>query len=91
MADKYDLTTVTDTHNRLSDPDLSESQMKTELEAPTWIPDVYQMIAVSDTVDVNTSTRYGQFLKMEGKKYLTTAGKLKYARRLTAEEIAACY
>jgi hypothetical protein len=90
MVKKYELPLVTSTHNRLSDPDLTEAEMEIELEKPAWEPAVYQMIAVSDA-DINNSKRYGQYLKMEGNKYLTTAGKMKYARELTAEEIAACY
>jgi len=91
MATKYDIQTVTTTHNRLAGSSLSLDEMKTELEAPPWLPMVGQMIVLSDSDDIKNSKRYGIFIKMQGSKYVTTAGTLKYARPMTADEIAACY
>ena len=35
MATKYDIQTITETHNRLADPDLSESEMQKKLQRVT--------------------------------------------------------
>jgi len=93
VATKYDIQTITETHNRLADPDLSESEMQTELEKPQFLPDIGQMIAVGDSLDyLAESDRYGRFQGMTDKgRYQISTGRWKYARLLDAEEIAACY
>ena len=93
MAAKYDIQTITETHNRLADPDLSESEMQAELEKPQFLPDIGQMIAVGDSLDyLAESDRYGRFQGMTKKGgYQISTGRWKYARLLDAEEIAACY
>ena len=93
MSNKYDLTTVTDTHNRLSDPDLTERQMETELETPSWIPELDRMIVLADSNDdLAESKRFGFFTGMSDKGlFQTDTGRAKYARTLTTAEIAQCY
>ena len=91
MATKYDIQTVTDTHNRLAGSSLSLDEMKAELEAAPWLPMVGQMIVLSDSDDIKNAKRYGVFIKMQSNKYVTTAGTLKHARPMTADEIASCY
>jgi len=93
MADKYDLTTVTDTHNRLSDPDLTEQQMRVELETVDWVPEDGRMIAISDSKNnLDGSKRFGFFLGFTEKGlYETDTGRAKYARPLTAEELTHCF
>ena len=51
MADKYELPQITDTYNRLVDPDLTERQMRAELETPIWVPEIDQMIAIADSAE----------------------------------------
>ena len=93
MAKKYDLSNVTETHNRLSDPDLTESEMEAELEAPSWIPVLSQMIAIADSeTSLADSERYGMFLRINDKgRYVIGTGNGKYARPLTPAEIANCF
>ncbi len=47
IADKYELPQITETHNRITviDGDLTEAQMKTELDTHAWVPVLSQMRA----------------------------------------------
>ena len=93
MVDRYSLKTITDTHNRLSDPDLTKPQMKAELEMPTWVPAVGQMIVIADRQDtLADSQRYGMFIEITDRGlYRTGSGRGGYARALTPAEIANCF
>ena len=93
MVDKYELPLITDTHNRLSDPDLTEQQMKAELETLSWVPAVDQMIVIGDNENsLAGSQRFGMFVEINDKGlYVTGTGRGKYARTLTPAEIANCY
>ena len=88
----YDLKTIQATIERVLGKRVSLSKLKTELETPTWPPDVDRMIAVSDSLpDLDNSDRYGLFVGMDDSRYQIAGGRWRYARYLTPEEIAKCY
>jgi len=92
MATKYDIQTVTDTHNRLAGSALTEAEMTVELERPDFLPDIDRMIAVSDDLeDLDASDRYGLFQGMESDRYQISSGRWKFARYLTPDELSKCF
>ena len=89
----YDLATIQSAIKRVLDKDVTQARLKSELEKAVWVPEVDRMIVVSDTIEgLDGSDRYGLFQKMTSdNRYQISTGRWKYARLLTAEEIAKCY
>jgi hypothetical protein len=89
----YDLQTIQATILRVLGKKVTQARLKTELEKATWVPEVDRMIAVSDSLDdLPSSDRYGLFQGMtERNQYQISAGRYKYARLLTPDEILKCY
>ena len=88
----YDLETIQKTILRVLGKNVTLAKLKTELEKPTWVPELDRMVAVSDSLDdLDASTRYGVFIGMQKGLYGISSGRWRYARLLTPEEIAKCY
>ena len=89
----YDLATIQATILRVLGKDVTQERLKTELEKAVWVPDLDRMIAVSDELsNLDASDRYGLFEGMTGdNRYKISSGRWRYARLLTADEIAKCY
>lgn len=89
----YELKTIQATIERVLGKKVTLARLKTELERATWVPELDRMIAVADNLgDLDSSDRYGLFQEMTDRnEYQISSGRFKYARVLTAEEIAKCY
>lgn len=88
----YDITTIQETFERLTDLDLTEAELEIELNHIAWIPANDQMMVISNKSNqLANSTEYGRFISFDNKTYTTTAGKGKFARPLTAAELATCF
>ena len=89
----YDLITIKNALDRLLGRDINISKLKTALDRPSFTPAAGRMIVVADRVrDLAGSIRYGRFVEMtENRHYRVTNGVGRYARALTAAEIAQCF
>ena len=89
----YDFITIKNTITRILGRDINEARLQVELDRPSFTPEVGRMIVIADRVkDLPRSTRYGTFIEMTGEgEYRITSGVGRYARALTAAEIAQCF
>lgn len=88
----YDIITIQTTFERLTGSEMTEAELEAELEYIAWVPDIDQMAVISNkSSSLATSTEFGRFISYDNTKYITTAGQGKFARPLTAAEIASCY
>ena len=89
----YGIDKIHETLARAYDVNVPKPALKAELDRVMFAPELDRMVAVSDTLaDLATSDRYGLFLGMTPKGlYKISSGRWKFARPLTAEEIAKCY
>jgi len=89
----YDLNTIHKTISRLLGRDININKLEIELDRPLFAPAIGRMIVIADrTRDLPNSIRYGTFIGMtERREYRITSGTGKYARALTAAEIAQCF
>ena len=90
----YDIDTILATIERMLGKNINKARLIEELErGAVWVPELDRMIAVADNVaDLAGSNRYGLFEGMsDAQEYQISTGRYKYARLLTAVEIAKCY
>ena len=73
---------------------VSKAELKAELDKDPFLPEMGQMIAVAnDPQALASSDRYGFFegIDAENGRYIISTGRFRFARVLTADEIARCY
>ena len=71
-----------------------KAELRAELDKEPFLPEMGQMIAVAnDPQALDTSDRYGFFEGIDGEngRYIISTGRFRFARVLTADEIARCY
>ena len=89
----YNIDKIHETLTRAYGVQVAKPALRAELDRVIFVPELDRMIAVSDSLtDLDTTTRYGLFVGMTPKGlYKISSGRWKFARPLTAEEIAKCY
>ena len=89
---QYKIEVIHPTFERLLGSKITIAELESELDKVDWIPAIDQMIVISSQERTLAGSReYGRFIEMRSQMYITTAGVGKYARALTADEIAQCF